>query len=280
MVFVKQYGEMHTGTNLVRALLDSYFQDVTVLMHCLGDKHSEPSSILLDETIDQSQIRAATLQHPAATTDPECRKQSMFIDAVSNSLVRAIQNGELLFVINVRCPFSWTASHLHWSGFWPRRKKPTVNRKTIEHDLTKAFRCFNRRYESWLMLKKRFPERTLIVQHHELISDQQSLVSNLSKLPRLTRNNVDFREISGIALPTHWDHDPVQIHHVEIDRRRYIEGRVTEHLDDWVIDFVNDLVNWTTINSTCVFFAGEGQSNLSYQHNNNQYRMNCGYPQD
>jgi hypothetical protein len=43
MIFIKQYGEMRTGTNLLRLCLQETFDDAVVFMHVLGDKHSPPA---------------------------------------------------------------------------------------------------------------------------------------------------------------------------------------------------------------------------------------------
>jgi hypothetical protein len=64
---------------------------------------------------------------------------------------------------------------------------------------------FNSIYSSYLELSKKFPEQTTIVRYEDVIADPESFLNELSERLQLTANLPTYADITGLAVPSHWD---------------------------------------------------------------------------
>lgn len=210
-VFVKQYGERRTGTNLLRMLLMANYH-TEVLMHILGDKHSPP--VPFDDYWNEAQCEPspartftcrATFSAPSATTSALSLSQIAEARRFEVPIAGAFARDELRFVISIRDPYAWAAS-LGWFLDWAQRGEPLPDE--CAEELRIACLHFNQRYESWLALAERLPSRTFFVRYEDLVADPEAVCTRLAQACGLARRSRRWRTPEQRVLPAFWDNDP------------------------------------------------------------------------
>jgi len=133
-IVTKQYGEKRTGTNLLRKLLSENFNNVLVLMHVLGDKHSPRSSFdslwetaKAEQNADLAFVKLATLATPARTTRCEDSRQLIYLSGIAKTVAHAFANKTMRFIISAKHPYSWITSMSRYEGWSTPRSSP-INR--------------------------------------------------------------------------------------------------------------------------------------------------------
>jgi len=206
-MIVKQYGEMRTGTNLVRALRSPHGR---VLMHILGDKHSPP--VDFDSLWEEAQsaddparwfVHEATFRAPSATTSRDDVQQLQLVDEIAHEVADAYATRSLRYVVSIKDPYAWAASIMRMRTPW--------------RDFHTACRDFNTRYAAWLALPS-----CEVIRYEELID----------ALP------------GGGVLPAHWDYSPVEVDSRPFDPNFYSERKYLTHLSDWHRDMVTNTIDW------------------------------------
>jgi hypothetical protein len=212
-IFVKQYGLQRTGTNPVRALLDTYVPDVTVLMHVLGDKHSPP--VDLQSVLRFAECRAnpaltfvtmASLLSPAETTRlGQCARQRAYLQAVAGELYEQVRGEGLRVVLSVRDPCGWVRAAMRWRSWMPAyRRAAAVEPVAV---LTAMCEEYNRASRTWSDLLAVTPAAA-VVRHEELQGDLDLLLARLVReleLPSVPTHGVSLPHITGEA---DWDQEP------------------------------------------------------------------------
>jgi len=248
--FIKQYGERRTGTNLLRAILLRYCSNVTVLMHILGDKHSAPpQQITLNKypigTEDiLNWIRDTTEQIPAETTNLCDTHQNAYLESISVPLANAIKSEKLHFVISIKDPYAWIVSYLHMTGIRIKGSNIHWQKHSLISYIKDAFSLFNQRYSAWSDLANRYPQRTSTIRHEDLLTNQEQVLLQLQQKHGLQRLPIPFTAIQGIVLPTHWDHQLTEEHHVEFDSNYYSSRAYLTNLPSFIIQTIDECVDW------------------------------------
>ena len=238
-VFLKQYGEKRTGTNVLRALLQAHYADVTVLMHVLGDKHSPPSPLAdiyrtaasaADFVCEATQARLPSL------TAADDRARSALLAAVEDGLADSYQSGKLGFLISVKHPYAWLVSLRRFAALDPQSPAP---------DAAAAGMRYNANYRSWFALRAEYGSRVAVVRHEDLLADPSGTVGGLAEAFRLRRLTAGpLRLPAGIVVPARWDHMRSTTAAVAFDggyyrRREYLDAiseqdrRVLRSAIDW-----------------------------------------------
>jgi hypothetical protein len=205
MIF-KQYGEMRTGTNLVRALRSPHAR---VLMHVLGDKHSPP--VDFDALWQESQsaeeparwfVSEATFRAPSATTSPHDVRQLELVDTIADEVADAYASRSLRYLVSIKDPYAWAVS---------------ISRMRPIRRLEDACRDFNTRYAAWLALPS-----AEVIRYEELID-----------------------AMPGRAVrPAHWDYSPVELDWRPFDPTFYRERKYLTQLSDPVREIVTSTIDW------------------------------------
>jgi hypothetical protein len=202
----KQYGEMRTGTNLVRALRS---RNDRILMHILGDKHSPP--VDLPSLWQESQsaeapaqwfVSEATFRAPAATTTRNDARQLELVHTIADEVAGAYAAGALRYLVSIKDPYAWAASiaRMH-----PIRR--------IEH----ACHDFNTRYAAWLALPS-----VEVIRYEDLVNAMPG----------------------GAVRPAHWDYSPVELDRRPFDPTFYSERKYLAQLSARIRDVVGSMIDW------------------------------------
>jgi hypothetical protein len=195
MHIVKQYGEMRTGTNVLRERVMRSWEDVLMLMHVLGDKHSTPAPFadiwhqVRKGTLDRLQFAAqATKARPAITTDALNEHQVSFVRRWASPIADAYQQGTLKFVISIRSPAVWLVS---------LRRFETVMLQAAPIPASVAAKRFTAHYRAWIDCAESHNFTWVVVRHEDLMADCDTCMRRLRaalSLPPIA--------LATIALPT------------------------------------------------------------------------------
>lgn len=205
----KQYGEMRTGTNLVRALRS---RDDRILMHILGDKHSPPVDLpslwqeaQATEAPAQWFVSEATFRAPAATTTRNDAQQVQLVNTIADEVADAYAAGSLHYLVSIKDPYAWAVSiaRMH-----PIRK------------IEDACRDFNTRYAAWLALPS-----VEVIRHEDLVD-----------------------ALPGHAVrPAHWDYSPVQFDWRVFDPTFYRERKYLTQLSGHLRHVIGSMIDWAML---------------------------------
>lgn len=256
-VFLKQYGDRRTGTNILRALLMRNFRNAVVLMHVLGDKHSPPVAMerLWDEVASAPDAAwefatRATWQAPAETTSRESPRQRAYLRQIAEPLTAAVCSGRLHFLISVKNPYAWAMSLTAWRGWIPHLRwlplpsRRAAWRRTLETRIRGACRILNRNYAAWLKLRDRFPERTSIIRVEDLSADPRAVLDDVARRHGLVYRDENMVFIDRAAKAAPWDHSPLGERFVSFTTRRKAIERRLAPVADVIHAAVSEETNW------------------------------------
>jgi hypothetical protein len=203
MTVVKQYGELRTGTNLMRLLLVTCFPDLLVLMHVLGGKHHPPSNWprIWSEAQSSSQpdvdfVARASLEAPAESTDLTDPDQRAHLHQTAKRIESAYRQHELGVVVSVREPMSWLVSL--------RRFEITMLRRPAT-PASVAARRYDANYRSWLALADA-GHRVVVVKHEDLVKAPTETLTDLAATLHLPQPTRPVVLPSVPTRPCRWDH--------------------------------------------------------------------------
>lgn len=237
----KQYGEMRTGTNLLRALLVKNYPGTTVLMHVLGDKHSPPADFarLWEETRSAAEpahefVRRATFEVPSLTTTEKDPRQTAMTRQLAARLAAAWEGRELAFLVSIKEPYAWAASMARFCGW-------TLTADESLGQLESACRRFNERYTAWLELAAGGP--CAFVHHEDLVGDVTAVLGELegrfglpcARAPEVPR---------GPLRPARWDYSPIHVGVRTFDADHYLRRRYLAELPPAHREVVTQTIDW------------------------------------
>lgn len=245
-IFVKQYGERRTGTNLLRTLLAQNYH-AEVLMHILGDKHSPPVPFDVywrDAQRDPNPAKAfvcrSTFSAPSLTTTAFSFDQIHELTHCAEAIADAFASGELRYVISIRDPYAWAVS-LAWF------LEAAARGETVPAECADAMRgaCleFNARYSAWLDLAEHLPSRAVFIRYEELRANPEAVCENLARACGLTRRTRIWRNLERTVLPANWDNDPELQLGPKLDR----DSDGSRHLSQECRDAVEATIDWSLI---------------------------------
>lgn len=245
-IFVKQYGERRTGTNLLRTLLAQNYH-AEVLMHILGDKHSPPvpfDDYWRDAQRDPNPAKAfvcrSTFSAPSLTTTAFSFDQIRDVTHSAGVIADAFAAGELRYVITIRDPYAWAVSLAWFLEAAPRGQ--TVPAECAEA-IRGACREFNTRYAAWLELAEHLPSRAAFIRYEELRANPEAVCENLARACGLTRRTSIWQNQERMVLPANWDNDRELQLGPKLDR----DGDGSHHLSRECRDAVEATIDWPLV---------------------------------
>lgn len=250
-VFIKQYGERRTSTNVLRALITHNFTNVFVLMHILGDKHEAPADLKrirasLDGSADAAWrfVTTATYDTPSETTQFGHYLQVRFMRALHEGIFRAYEERRLFYLISVRNPYTWASGFLRFLG-WPEQMGPeTWDHGASADILATACRRSNDKHRAWLALHQEAGGNSMIVQGERMRRESIEVLHELERAMALPRRVAEFELIPRTVDPTHWDYTRSRTEENWFDFRPRLSGvRLTEALHD----VVTRGIDWTVM---------------------------------
>jgi hypothetical protein len=243
----KQYGEMRTGTNFVRAVLMRNYPGATVLMHVLGDKHAPPPDFaaLWAESRTAAApafefVRRATFGTPSLTTREGDPGQLRLVARLAEAAAGAYERGELGFLVSLKDPYAWAASvgRFHgWAG------AGGALREECAEALEAACLAFNARYAAWLALVARHPASSLVIRHEDVVADPRAVLRLAEAkfgLPRAAAPAIPPAPL----VPAPWDHSPIRLAGQPFDPAYYRGRRYLDRLRGVHREVVTRTIDW------------------------------------
>ncbi len=248
---VKQYGEIRTGTNYVRALLTQNYPAVRVLTYILGDKHSPPVSFdaLWQETRDTPDpdlefARRATYSARGSASHDGDLTQLAEIKKRAREIARSVETGSLHFLISIKDPYAWIVSVAKFQQWIHRDGEPLH-----EWDHPRIRECclrFNANYAAWRSLTNSNPAAGHWIRIEDLLVDAQAVFGVLERDLGWQRNGA-FVTIPEVVEPTIWDHLPVLRTGRPFDASYYSERRYLEQLSPAQRKLITQTIDWAAI---------------------------------
>lgn len=209
MKLFKQLGLQRSGTNALRAIVETNLPDCLFLANILGDKH-DPQS--------WEEMEAWLAQNPAVEgLTPDLYKQ----------MAEAVYKRRLDVVISIKDPVSWL-----WSYFRYAKKKAEYSNPDQAFLLTQDFA--DRFLESWSDRMTRYlqfalenKERTMVVQHEELLRSPDAVLARFCYTFGLSQpENTELFQHGYARRGIERQHGKDLINaKVKFDRSYHLEGR-------------------------------------------------------
>lgn len=222
-VYIKQYGERATGTNVVRASLLASRDDVELLLHVLGDKHSYPAPLdalrrEAESTPDPAWSFAAwaTFGTPAFMTQLWNADQIHEVRRLANGVKTAFDRGELRYLITIRNPYAWAVSIARHDRFILGREMPLP--PAFAAPLARACRRFNRLYASWLALADAHPQSARVVRYEDLLRESGEVDFGIAGM------TYGWKRVTACVQPAIWDHWRVSLSGTAFDAAPELRG--------------------------------------------------------
>jgi len=231
---IKQYGEIRTGTNYVRALLQQNHPQVLVLTYILGDKHSAPVPFdaiwRAAQTSPEPELefmrRATYAARGPASHDGDIT-QLAELRRRAPDVVEAYRRGTMRFVITTKDPYAWMVSVAKFHQ-WVHDDVETLHDWDCDAVRTMCHR-YNEHHAAWHDLVAANPSRARWVRFEDLLGGAEMVFRQLEEGLGLHRNS-RFTDIPQRLEPTVWDHLPVLKTGAPFDPSQYTERRYLERL--------------------------------------------------
>jgi hypothetical protein len=250
-VVIKQYGELRTGTNYVRALLQLNYPDALVLTYILGDKHSPPVPLdaIWNEVRDSPDAdvefaRKATyaVRGPAShdgdiTQLAEIRKRAA-------DIATAYRDGSMRFLITIKDPYAWIVSVARFRQ-WVHSEEEPLHDWDCDPVREMCVR-YNRHYAAWRELANADPKRARLIRHEDLMCRAEEVFADVERCFGLRRNS-PFKAIPETLEPTVWDHLPVLKLESRFDPSYYSERRYLQRLLPMHRNIIAETIDWRAI---------------------------------
>ena len=240
-IFLKQYGERRTGTNFLSSLISANFENATVLMHVLGDKHSPPVDLQIGADDDALQwVHDRTWAAPAESTNLRDQGQLEYLQKIAGPLLEAMRCGRLGFLLSVKDPYAWIGSLYRFAGVGSHHR----NDQELRNWMAPLCRRFNDSHRAWLRLAEENPQNAKIIRYEDLLSDAETILAELATTFQLVRRGVVVTSIAGTISPLHWDQHQRQASRWEFAPGYYLNRDYLKYLPPVMRDGITDLVDW------------------------------------
>ncbi len=220
-------------------------------MHVLGDKHSPPVDFerflqmsLAVSDPDWEFVRATTLAAPAESTRENDERQIAYLRKTAKQVAASVRTGRLGFAVSAKNPYAWAASLARYSGWtvW----SPTGRRmkQSYRGNLAAGCREYNRNYSAWLALLARFPSRSVLLRHEDLVEDTPGVLEKLERLFGLSRAHPELRLFAENAEATDWDDSEPALRKTRFNSAFYRKRGYMKQLSAGLREVVEESIDW------------------------------------
>lgn len=194
MKFIKQHGLERTGTNYIKALIESNIKDVRVLSNLFGLKHEKYNKINYK--------------------DYNFKKDKNVLTDLTHNEVELIKkhftNDELYYIITIKNPYSWVISYNNCK--WIKPNRGPLNEEKIIRYMDR----WNKINDDWLKnLIEGKSEKTFSVMYEDLLLEPNKVITSISKKFDLEEKDV-FNDINNTMHP-----GPDFIWHKNISKNKF-----------------------------------------------------------
>jgi hypothetical protein len=245
---IKQYGEIRTGTNYLRALILRNHPDVHVLSYILGDKHSPPVPFdaiweeagLTGTDASFNFVSTATFSRRGGASHPKDLTQRMEITRRAPHIARAYATGGLGFLVTIKDPYAWVVSVAKFKG-WTRDNEPL--RDWSLELMRDACLGYNRNYREWLSFIGTHHPRARLIRYEDLLADPECELAEIAGLFDWKRSDA-FEDIAAVVEPTQWDHLPVVEAPDMFQSGYYTNGEYLQLLPSEHLRLIGEVMDW------------------------------------
>jgi len=245
---VKQYGEIRTGTNYLRALIQRNYHDVHVLSYILGNKHSPPVPFdAIWEEAKQAEtdaafnfVSTATFAQRGGASHPKDLTQREELARRAPHIARAYTTGALGFLVTIKDPYAWIVSVAKFRQWI--RGEDQLHDWDLEQ-MRDACLGYNRNYREWISFVQVHQPRARLIRYEDLLADPEQVMSEIAAQFGWRRSG-SFETIPAVVEPTQWDHLPV-VEALDTFRpeyyanNEYLQRLPTEHMR-----LIGEAVDW------------------------------------
>lgn len=245
---VKQYGEIRTGTNYLRALIQRNYPDVHVLSYILGDKHSPP--VPFDTIWEAAQqtgsdaacnfVSTATFTQRGGASHPRDLTQSEELTRRAPHIARAYAAGQLGFLVTIKGPYPWVVSVARFKG-WIHGDEQ-LGDWSLEF-LQEACLGYNRNYRAWRLFVQGQHQKARLIRYEDLLADPEQVLTEIAGQFGWQRSS-SFEPITSVVEPTQWDHLPVNEAAENFSPEYYAAEMYLQQLPVKQMRLINKLVDW------------------------------------
>lgn len=245
---IKQYGEIRTGTNYLRALLQRNYPDIHVLSYILGGKHAPP--VPFDALWEQAQqagadaafnfVSTATYSQRGGASHPKDPTQREELTRRAPQIAEAYATGNLGFLVTIKNPYAWVVSAARFNG-WTRGDEPLSD--WSNELLRDACLGYNRNYRVWLPFVQAQQPRARLVRYEDLLADPEKELQEIARQFGWPSSG-SFEPVPAVVEPTQWDHLPVNEAAENFNPGYYAEEKYLQQLPDKQIELINELMDW------------------------------------
>lgn len=245
---IKQYGEIRTGTNYLRALLQRNYPDIQVLSYILGGKHAPP--VPFDALWQEAQqadgdaafnfVSTATYIQRGGASHPKDPTQREELQRRAPHIAKAYTTGSLGFLVSIKDPYAWVVSAARFNG-WIRGDEQLSD---WSYDLMRdACIAYNRNYRDWLTFIQAQQPRARLVRYEDLLADPEKELTGVA-VQFGWQQIIDFETITAVVEPTPWDHLPVNEATESFSPVYYAEEKYFQQLPAKQLQQINELMDW------------------------------------
>lgn len=245
---VKQYGEVRTGTNYLRALVQRNYPDVLVLSYILGDKHAPP--VQFDAIWERTAragadravnfVSAATYARPGSASYAADLTQRAEIARRAARIARAYSSGKLGFLATIKDPYAWIVSVAKFKQ-WIRGDE-----QLHEWDLEQvrdACLSYNRNYEAWVPFVRENQLGARVIRYEDLLADPEHVMTETAEA--FDWHGIgSFVAIPAAVEPTAWDHLSVVEAPHPFRAAYYFNREYLLRLPKAHMQVIGDTMNW------------------------------------
>lgn len=248
ITIIKQYGEIRTGTNFLRALIQRNYPDIQVLSYILGGKHAPP--VPFDRIWAEAQqkegdaafnfVSTATYSQRGGASHPKDRTQHEELTRRAPQIAMAYESGSLGFLVSIKDPYAWVVSAARFNG-WIRGNEQLSD---WSYELMRdACLGYNRNYRDWLTFIQTQQPRARLVRYEDLLADPERELTKIA-VQFGWQQIIDFEAGTAVVEPTPWDHLPINEAADNFNPVFYAEERYLQQLPAKQMRLINELMDW------------------------------------
>lgn len=244
---IKQYGEIRTGTNYLRALLLRNFPQTQVLSYILGGKHHPPADFGLLWTEAQASddlaftfVSTATYSQRGGASHPKDPTQQEELALRAPGIAEAYATDALGFLVSIKHPYAWVVSAARFNGWLHDDEQLREWNLELVRDACIGYNC---NYRAWFALMQEYGSRARLVRYEELLADPARVLAEIA-VQFGWQCPVVFKPVTAVVEPTSWDHLPVEEAKEPFCPDYYREAAFMNVLSPAHRHLIDDVIDW------------------------------------